>query len=134
MGCTVPISLLACMTDTRAVSSVIADRRVSGDTMPVSLTGRRVVFHPRRARALRVLSTCFVLDCAGDEVLSAGRIERLRNAADGEIVTLSPPAREDHVARIRANQPGDRRSGLVDNRLGPLPEVMDAGWVAELVP
>ena len=58
---------------------------------------------PPPGQGFEGVEDCLVLDCAGDEVLSAGRIERLRNAADGEIVALSPPAREDHVARIRAN-------------------------------
>ena len=57
MGCTVPISLLACMTETSAVSSVMSSRTRSGDTIPEWSTGTSVVRQPRRARALSVFRT-----------------------------------------------------------------------------
>jgi hypothetical protein len=57
IGWIVPISLFACITDTSAVSSVIASRSRWGDTMPDASTGSSVVRHPRRASALNVLST-----------------------------------------------------------------------------
>ena len=56
-GWIVPISLLACMIDTRAVAGVSAASSVSGDTMPRLSTGSSVVLQPRRASAFRVLRT-----------------------------------------------------------------------------
>ena len=56
-GCTVPISLLACMTETSTVSSVSAASSASGATMPLSATGTSDVFQPCRLNAFRVLST-----------------------------------------------------------------------------
>ena len=134
MGWMVPISLLACMTDTRAVSSVSAARSASGDTMPLSSTGSRVVCPAAPGQRLERVEHRLVLDGAGDQVLPAGRLERLGHAADGEVVALGAAAGEDDLGRIGADQRGHRRSGLVDDRLGPLPEVVDARRVAELLP
>ena len=57
MGCRVPISLLACMTLTRAVSGVTASRTASTDTMPEASTGMVVMRNPRRPSAAIVART-----------------------------------------------------------------------------
>ena len=75
-----------------------------------------------------------MLDGAGDQMLPAGRLEGLGHASNGEVVALGPAAGEHDLAGIRANQRGHRAAGLVDDRLGPLPEMVDAGRVAELLP
>jgi hypothetical protein len=53
----VPISLFACITDTTAVSRVMADASVAGETMPVASTGNSVAVQPRLVRAFTVFST-----------------------------------------------------------------------------
>ena len=50
IGWTVPISLLACITETSAVSSVTAAAIASGETMPEGPTGTVVTCHPRRTQ------------------------------------------------------------------------------------
>ena len=56
-GCIVPISLLAYMIVTSAVSSRIACRRSSGLTIPFSPTGRRVISKPSFSSRSNVWST-----------------------------------------------------------------------------
>ena len=57
IGCTVPISLLACITETRAVRSPTAASRSAGSTTPARPAGSSVVVQPRFASAFSVLST-----------------------------------------------------------------------------
>ena len=52
-----PISLLACITETIAVSRVMAAASAAGETMPVASTGSSVDVQPRFASAFTVLST-----------------------------------------------------------------------------
>ena len=44
-----------------------------------------------------------------------------------------PPLVKSDLGRVGADQGGDLRPGLVDGRLGLLPEMVDAGRVSELV-
>ena len=73
-----------------------------------------------------------MLDRAGDQVTPAGRLERFGGAADREVVRLGAAAREHDFRRIAANQRGDGRSRVVQQRFGLLAEVMNARRVAEL--
>ena len=122
------------MTDTRAVSFEMTARNRSGSTMPVRSTGSRVVCHPRRPSAFSVLSTGFVLDCAGNQMLSAGRLERLGHAPDREIVGLRAAARVHDFRRLSVDKGGNGCPRLVESGFRPLSEVVDARGVAELVP
>jgi hypothetical protein len=64
---------------------------------------------------------------------AAGRFQRFRHAADGKIVALGASARENDLGGITANQRGDRDASLIYYGLRPLPEMVDAGGIAEFV-
>ena len=74
-----------------------------------------------------------MLDAAGDQVPPAGRLEGLGGAPEGEVVALGAAAREDDLGRVGADQVGHGRPGLVHDRLGPLPEMVDARRIAEFL-
>ena len=80
-----------------------------------------------------VLSTASCSMRAGDQVTAAGRLERLGGAADREVVGLGAAAGEHDLRRVGADQRRDRRSRVVERRLGLLAEVMHARRVAEHV-
>ena len=135
IGWMVPISLLACMTDTSAVSSVsaVAQRRRATRCRSAS-TGRSVVVQPRRASALRVLRTAscsmaLAIRClrpVGSSASATPRMAKLSPSVPPPVNTISDgsaPMQRRHL-----------RSRLVEGRLGPLPEVVDARRVAELLP
>ena len=61
------------------------------------------------------------------------RLERIGGAADREVVRLGAAAGVDDLRRVGMNQRGDRRTGIVEDGLGALPEVMHARRVAELI-
>ena len=75
----------------------------------------------------------FMFDGARHEMFAAARLEGVGRAADREVVGLGAAARVDDLRRVGMNQRGDRRSGIVQEGLGALAEVMDARRVAELV-
>ena len=133
IGWIVPISLLACITETIAVLSVSAASSASGATMPVASTGRRVVVQPRRASALKRREHRLVLDGAGDQVLPAGGLQRLGDAPQRKIVGLGAAAREHDFGRLRPDEVRDRRAGVVEHAFGLLTEMMDARRVAEVL-
>ena len=75
-----------------------------------------------------------MLDRGGDQVLASCGLERLGDAADGEVVAFCPSAREHDLGRLRTDQGCHRAPGLVHGRFGPLPEMMDARRIAEVIP
>ena len=102
--------------------------------MPVASTGSSVDVQPRFAERLDGIEHGLVLDAARDDVaLARRRLERLGGAAQREVVGLGAAAREHDLGRLRADELPDRRARLVEQRLGALPEVMDARRVAEVV-
>jgi hypothetical protein len=64
IGWMVPISLLACITETSAVSRVMAAASAAGETMPLLSTMSNVEVQPRRVSAFTVFSTasCSILE------------------------------------------------------------------------
>ena len=121
------------MTDTSAVSSVerLAQRLGRRRCRLIDRQERRR--QPRRASALSVLSTA---SCSMALAMRCRRpvgFERLGDAAQGEIVGLGAAAGEDDLGRLGADQRRHRRPRLVQHRFGPLPEMVDARRVAELV-
>ena len=109
IGWIVPISLLACITDTSAVSSRQArlERRPGGRCRSRRPAGASCV-QPRRASALSVFEHRLVLDGAGDQVPAARRLERLGGAAQREVVGLGAAAGEHDLGRLGADQRGRR--------------------------
>jgi hypothetical protein len=75
----------------------------------------------------------FVFDRARDQLPPAARLERVRCAADREVVGLRAAAREHDFRRIAVHERRDRRSRLVERGLGLLAEVMDARGIAEKI-
>ena len=130
-GWMVPISLLACITETSAVSSVIASATRSGVTTPLASTPTSVVVHPCFESAFRVCST------ASCSIALATRWRRpapARATAAPRIARLSasePAGREDYLGRLRADETGDRRTRLVNRGLGLLAVAVHARWIAE---
>ena len=74
-----------------------------------------------------------VLDRAREQMTTAGRLERLGGAADGEVVRLGAAAREHDFGRIGIDERRHRRSGVVQDRFGLLAEMMHARGIPELV-
>ena len=89
---------------------------------------------PPAGQGLQGVQNGLVLDGAGHQVLSAGRLEDLGGPSKGQVVGLRAAAREDDLGRVSADQCGRRGTGLVDHRLGLLAEVVEARCVAEDVP
>ena len=75
----------------------------------------------------------FVLDCARNEVPTGRPLERLPGTPDRQVVAFSAPARENNLGRIGPNEGRHRTSGLIDDRLGPLSEVVQARRIAEIL-
>ena len=99
-----PISLLACITETSAVSSVSASRSALGRD-DAGRVDRQQRGRPAAAgQRLERVQHRFVLDGAGNQVASPGRLERLGGAADREVVGLGAAAREDDFRRLGADQ------------------------------
>ncbi len=133
MGWMVPISLLACITDTRAVCDVIAWRSASGlmQALAVGVHQRQ-----RPAAARQVLARVehrLVFDRAGDQVRAPARFERLGDAADGEVVRLGPTGRPDQVVGLGADECGHTPPGQIQVGFGLLPKGMHARRIAEIV-
>ncbi len=74
-----------------------------------------------------------MLDRRGDEMRAAGWLERFSHPAQGKVVSLGPATREHHLGRLAADQCRDRAPRLVEDTLGALAKVVDAGRVSELV-
>ena len=77
--------------------------------------GSSVVRQPRRASALRVVSTASCSMLLAIEVPAAGRLERLGDAAQCKVVGLGAAAREHDLGRFAADERGDRRARLVEH-------------------
>ena len=88
---------------------------------------------PRFASALTVLQDGLVLDRGRDQMSAAGRLERFGGAAQREVVGLGAAAREDDLGRLGADERRDRRSGVIERRLGPLAEGVDADGLPNCV-
>ena len=73
-----------------------------------------------------------MLDRAGDEVSASSRLERFGRAADREIVRFGPAAREDYFGRFGADERRDGAASVIQDRLRPLPVLMNARWIAEI--
>ena len=77
-----------------------------------------------------------VLDAGRDDVAArrrrGGRLDRFGGAAQRQVVRLGAAAGEHDLGRLAADQLGDGGSRLVEQRLRPLPEVMNARWIAEI--
>ena len=133
-GCTVPISLLACITETRAVSSVRTEATASAETTPELSTGTSVTRQPRRPRAFMVFSTA---SCSMAVVTRWRRPAGSRASAapaDCRVVAFRSPGGELDFGRVGPNQVGDLAAGGVENRLGLLAEMVDARGVAPDIP
>ena len=127
----VPISLFACITDTIAVSSVIAvAQRLGRD----DAARDRPAAASRASRAAPAPSSVFsTASCSMAVAIRCCRpvgLERLGRAADGEVVALGPPAvkttSDASAPRSAATWP--RASST--RGLGLLPEMVDARRVA----
>src|SRR6266704_1787693 len=103
MGLIVPISLLAYITDTSTVLSVIA--RKVGDV------GDRLPFE-----RLAGVEHRLVLGRGRDDVISLVLVE-LDHALDGEIVRLRGAAREDDLLRLGIDETGDPLAAYLDGLL-----------------
>ena len=90
IGCSVPISLFACMTETSAVSSVMAASSAAGSTTPAAPTGRSVEVQPRLDSAFSVLRTA---SC------SMAEATRWRRPAAGDA------SAKPRIARLSASVP-----------------------------
>ena len=133
MGWMVPISLLACITDTRAVCAVSAWRSASGLITPSRSGSTSVNVQPRRARCLQRIEDRLVFDRAGDQVPAPARFERLGDAADGEVVRLGAAGRPDQVVGLGADERGHTPPCEIQVGFGLLPKRMHARRVAEVV-
>ena len=69
--------------------------------MPLASTGSERDAPAAPGQRLQGVEHGFVLDGAGDQVLAAGRLERLGGAADGEVVALGAAGGEDDLRRRR---------------------------------
>jgi hypothetical protein len=74
-----------------------------------------------------------VLDRSRYQMAPAGRLERFRHSAEGEVVRLGPAAREHDLGRLGREQLRDARARLVEHCFGALTEMVDARGVAEFV-
>jgi hypothetical protein len=77
-----------------------------------------------------------VLDAGGDDVTAGGRtgeLDGLGGAPQRHVVGLGAAAGEDHLGRLGADEVGHGRARLVQQRLGPLAEVVDTRGVAEVL-
>ena len=121
------------MIETSAVSSVIASRSRSGETMPLASSGRTVVRQPRLASALKVLRTA---SCSMPDVMrcrAPGHLERLGRAANREVIGLGAAAGEDDFRRFGADEGGNGAPRVVDCGLCLLPVVMNTRRIAEKI-
>ena len=121
------------MIETSAVSSVIASRSRSGETMPLASSGSTVVRHPRLASALNVLRTASCSMPQRDEMPATGHLERLGGAPNGEIIGLGPAAGEDDFRRFGPDKGGNRAPRVVNCGLRLLPVVMNTRRIAEKI-
>ena len=106
MGCTVPTSLLACITETSAVSRRTSAASAGGSTMPRPSTGSHDTVHPCASSALAVLSTasCSIvlttrwrLPCTAG-ASSAPRMARLSDSVPPLVNTTSAAAAPSRAA------------------------------------
>ena len=105
-GCNTPISLLAYMTLTRMVLSVMAARSASRSSRPSRCTGRKVTLEAVLSRRLQVSSTALCSVAAVMMWLPLLGVH-LGHALDGQVVGLRGAAGEDDFLGGRADQLGD---------------------------
>ena len=99
--------MLACITDTRAVCAVIAWRSASGLTTPAWLGCHKRQGPAAARQVLARIEDGLVFDGASDQVPAPARLERLRDAPDGEIVRLRAAGRPHEVVGLGAEERGD---------------------------
>ena len=78
MGCRVPISLFACMTEIKAVSGRIAERTASGLTIPSRPAGNISDRNATRFESAAGVQNGIMFDGGGDHV--QGRTDRIFSA------------------------------------------------------
>ncbi len=71
---------------------------------------------------------------AGDQMTSAGGLERLGGTADREVVGFGPAAGEDDFRRIAVDERRHRGPCLVNSGLRLLAVVMNTRRIAEKIP
>ena len=102
IGWIVPTSLLACITETSAVSRRHRLRRARRATACRARRPAATVTRPAAPlERLDGVEHGLVLDARRDEVPAAGRLERLGGAANREVVGLGAAGREHDLARHR---------------------------------
>jgi hypothetical protein len=85
---------------------------------------------PSPCKRLERVEHGLVLDGAGDHMAAAGGLQGLGYASNSQVVSLGPASGEDDLAGVRPEKRGHGRPSLINNRLGPLPEVVHARRVA----
>ena len=90
---------------------------------------KAVLLQPRHGVQHRV-----VLEGGGDEVLFAPGRALTRQLPDGPVVRLRAAGGEVNLPRLRAQAPGHALPGLLQRRAGALPQLVEAGGVAVVLP
>jgi hypothetical protein len=98
-GCTTPISLLAAMTDTSTVRSVIASRSSSSRMKPVAVHAQPGDPPPLALEPLERVEHRLVLRDGGHEVI-APFAQGVRRPLDRQVVRLRRAAREADLAGV----------------------------------
>ena len=114
-GWIVPTSLLASITDTTVVRSVIARSMSAGSTRPYRSTGTSTTSKPNFCEVVERVADGVVLDRRRDDAVAAG-LAGPRGALEREVARLGPAAREHDLARRRRRSSGPGARG---RRRGP---------------
>ena len=118
--------------DRRVVGDRVAQRVGPDDAALVDGQER----HPPAAASQRLerIEHGFVLDGGGDQMLAAGRLERLGGAANGEVVAFGAAGGKHDLRGVAAEQGRDLAPRVVDDGLGLLTEMVNARRVAPHLP
>ena len=129
MGNITPVSLLAHMVETMAVSGRTAFFSSQESMMACwSLTRQPRDLDATLGEPLAVPGDCAVLDAGGDDMLAI-RVQR-EGGGDGRIIRLRAATGEDYLFGLAAEQGGDLGAAFLHGVGGVFAETVGAGWVA----
>ena len=129
IGCSVPSSLLACITETRTVEERSARRISSGSTTPLDPTRTYVTVDALPLQLRARIQHRGMLD-SGRNHVPLRPLRVTHDAEERKIIRLRAAADEHDLLRLAADERGRLPTRHLQALLGHLPEMMDTGRVA----